>query len=149
MSSRRPRWSCGLQAGASLLSLLLLAGMAAPAAAQCVSSDTRLCLLGGRFGVEGAWQDTRGAGVIKVAPFTSSDSGLLYFYGPDNWEILIKVIDGCSSNGRFWVYFATTTSLSFQLTVRDYVSGASKLYTNVLGAPAPAVTDTDAFRTCP
>ena len=36
----------------------------------------------------------------------SSQSALLYFFGKDNAEVLIKVLDGCGVNGHRWVFVA-------------------------------------------
>ncbi len=79
----------------------------------------------------------------------SADSAVLYFFNQDNWEMLIKVLDGCDYNDRYWVFFAATTDVEFTLTVTDTDTGQYKEYTNDLGHSADAVTDTDAFATCP
>ncbi len=79
----------------------------------------------------------------------SEDSAILYFFSQNNWEMLIKVLDGCDINNRFWVFFAATTDVEFTLTVTDTETSQVKVYTNDLGQPADAITDTDAFATCP
>ncbi len=79
----------------------------------------------------------------------SADSAVLYFFNQDNWEMLIKVLDGCDYNDRYWVFFAATTDVELTLTVTDTDTGEVRVYTNDLGHPADAVTDTDAFATCP
>jgi hypothetical protein len=129
---------------------LFLAGKSRPAAAQgCVPTETALCLHG-RFRVEVAWQDfsgNRGAG--RAVPGNSGDSGLFWFFGSDNWETMVKVIDGCPVNGHFWVFAAATTSVHYVLTVTDTATGRSARYENPLGVASPAVTDTSAFSVCP
>ena len=42
-----------------------------------------------------------------------------------------------------------TTNVEFTVTVTDTDTGVSKEYFNPLGTPAQAITDTQAFATCP
>ena len=119
-------------------------------AANCAEGPATLCLNAGRFEIEVDWRDfqnNRGIGQALKIP-GSSDSGLFYFFEPGNLELLIKVLDGCSLNDRFWVFFAATTTVEFTVTVTDTLTGAEKSYTNPLRQPADAVTDTSAFDTC-
>ncbi|MCP4658622.1 MAG: hypothetical protein GY856_24695 [bacterium] len=81
--------------------------------------------------------------------YGSDDSGLLWFFDPDNWELLVKVLDGCAVNQRYWVFAAATTNVETTLEVTDSLSGQMKTYHNPLGTSAAAVTDTFAFATCP
>ncbi len=66
-------------------------------------------------------------------------------FDPENWEILVKVLDGCRTNGRFWVLGASTTNLGYRVQVTDTVTGDSRSYENEPGQSAPAIVDTDAF----
>lgn len=116
----------------------------------CVDGPTTLCLSQERFRVQVEWIDLMGnRGPASVAACGSDDSGLLWFFDPNNWEMLIKIVNGCGFNNRYWVFFAATTNLGYNLRVTDTDTGAVKVYTNSPGSPAPAVTDTLAFATCP
>ena len=118
--------------------------------APCVDDGDTLCLNDNRFQVEVTWTDYQGnTGAGQVGPCGSENSGLFYFFTPDNWEMLIKVLDGCGVNQNYWVYFAATTDVEFVTTVTDTQTGAVKTYTNALGHPANAVTDATAFPACP
>ncbi|MEO8274766.1 MAG: LamG domain-containing protein [Thermoanaerobaculia bacterium] len=120
-----------------------------PVAPACVASDTTLCL-DHRFGVSVSWRDSAGrTGIGHVAPCGTDDSGLFWFFNDQNWEILVKSINACGLNERYWIYSAATTDVFYRLGVFDIVGGANKIYFNYLGTPAPAVTDSDAFATCP
>ena len=77
---------------------------------------------------------------VRTAPHGSN---------PANWEMLVKVLDGCDVNDRWWVFYATTTDVGFTLRVRDTATGEVRDYPNPLGHRADAVTDTSAFDTCP
>ncbi len=117
---------------------------------NCIPSTTNLCLNAGRFKVEAVWRDFQGdTGIASVVPVFSADSGLLWFFNSDNWEILIKVLDGCRVNGRIWVFAAATTNVEYTVTVTDTETGVAKEYFNSLGTSAAAITDTDAFAACP
>jgi hypothetical protein len=117
---------------------------------RCVSSDTVRCLMGGRFQAKISWRDFENReGEGKVAPSASADSGLFWFFEASNWEVLVKIIDGCTRNGHYWVYTAGTTDVEYTLEVTDLLTGEVFESTNVLGRAAPAVTEGRAFATCP
>ena len=63
--------------------------------------------------------------------------------------MLVKVLNGCALNNRYWVFAAATTDVGYTLRVTDTETGRIKTYTNQVGQAAPAITDTDAFATCP
>ena len=99
---------------------------------------------GGFFRVTVEWVDTVEPSNVPI------DLGPgLFFFGSDNWEILVKVLDGASINNRFWVFSAATTDVEYTLRVTDTETGQTRSYDNPLGNRAPAVTDTSAFATCP
>ncbi|HEX6203947.1 MAG TPA: hypothetical protein VF100_13165 [Thermoanaerobaculia bacterium] len=104
-----------------------------------------------RFCVEAEWETSHGtSGVARTVPHRSDDSVLFWFFAPDNWELQVKVLDACAVDGHFWVFFAATTDVEFELRVFGRGSNFSnpalrKTYRNPLGHPADAVTDTAAF----
>ncbi len=117
---------------------------------SCSLSPTDLCLMQSRFRVEVEWRDFAGnQGSGRVVPAGSADSGLFWFFHPDNWEMLVKVVDGCAVNERFWVFSTALTNIEFLLRVTDTETGLVREYFNPLGNPAETITDTEAFPTCP
>jgi plastocyanin len=126
---------------------------AAPNAAPlpCLASATSLCVNNNRFQVEVDWRTPDGnSGPGQAVPIPSApDSGLFYFFSASNLEMLVKVLNGCGLNNRYWVFFAATTNVEFGLTVTDTQTGKVKSYFNPLGQAAPPVQDTNAFATCP
>ena len=112
----------------------------------CVETEATLCLLGSRYEVSVDWETLAGeTGQGLVLRPRTDDSGLFYFFNSPNWELLVKVLDGCWYNDRHWVFAASATDLGLDLLVRDTVTGAVKRYVKEPGAPAPAIADTGAF----
>jgi hypothetical protein len=117
--------------------------------ANCTPSPTNLCLVGGRFDVRVDWRRPSGqTGSGQAVPFTDQ-AGLFYFFSRDNLEMLVKMVDACSLNNKFWLFFAATTNVEFTLTVSDVDTGTTQQYFNPLGMAALPVQDTSAFSTCP
>jgi len=115
----------------------------------CIADATTLCL-GGRFKTSVEWRTATMSGVGTVVPLPDhAASGLFYFFGPDNIELLIKVINGCAMNHAWWVFLAATTNVQFTVTVFDTTSGKTQVYSNPLNQMAVPVQDTKAFATCP
>jgi len=63
--------------------------------------------------------------------------------------MLLKVLNACGFNQRYWVFYAATTNVEFTLTVTDTQSGKVKVYFNPLDSPAAPIQDVSAFATCP
>jgi acetyl esterase/lipase len=115
----------------------------------CAPGPETLCLHGGRFRVGVTWTDPRGAsGTGRTVACNSDGSGLFWFFEPSNWELMVKVIDGCGLNGRFWVFAAATTDVGYRLTVEDTRTGEKAVYENPVGRRSPAITDTGALAVC-
>lgn len=128
------------------------------AGGPCVPGPTTACLgVGGRFKVEGWMKDFATPPtqyplqVVQLGggDILSQDSAVMYAFAADNWELLIKVLNGCALNNSYWVYYAATTNVEYQITVTDTQTGLPRVYSNPAGVVSPAVTDTNAFATCP
>ncbi len=118
-------------------------------AGNCVSNSERRCLQDSRYAVAATWRKADGeSGAGRVVYEGTNDSGLFTFFSRENWEILVKVLDGCAVNGHMWVYSASTTDLGYTIRVTDTVTDAVKEYGNEPGLPAPAITDAEAFQAC-
>ena len=122
------------------------ASASAPAARRCADDPTTLCLgPGGRYRVRLSWQTAAASGPALPVPDGSADSGLFTFFSPSNWEMMVKVLDGCGINGKRWVFAAGTTDVGWTLTVEDRQQGLVKTYENPLGMPSATITDDHAF----
>jgi hypothetical protein len=117
---------------------------------SCVPGPTTLCLVNERFRIDVAWRTASGLlGPGNVAACGTPDSGLLWFFTPTNWEMLVKIINGCGLNDRYWVFMAATTNVEFTLRITDTDTGVVQQYFNPLNRLAPPLADTSAFATCP
>ena len=119
-----------------------------PPPGPCVPSDTRLCLNGGRFQVEAQWtaNGTTGAG---HAVALTSDTGTFWFFNSANVEVIVKVLNACGLNQRYWFFAGGLTDVKVRLTVTDTQTGKVKLYDNPQRTPFRPIQDTNAFATCP
>lgn len=115
----------------------------------CTPSATTMCINNNRFAISVNWTNASGQSGTGTAIKYTPDSGLFWFFGSDNIEMLVKVLNGCGVNNRYWVFGAASTDVAYTLTVRDTKLGTVKTYTNALGNRAPAITDTGAFASCP
>ncbi|MYF96196.1 MAG: hypothetical protein F4210_11960 [Holophagales bacterium] len=129
----------------STATLTFLVEAAAPAG-TCVAGLHTRCLQDSRYSVTVDWWRSDGTGGTGlVVPAGTDNSGLFSFFDANNWEILVKVLDGCSVNGQVWVYAASTTDLGYAIRATDTVTGTTREYRNEPGMPAGAVTDGTAF----
>jgi DNA-binding beta-propeller fold protein YncE len=120
-----------------------------PEPAACQVDATHLCLEGGRFRVEVAWRTPDGRSGPGHAVRLTEDSGYFWFFGAENVELLVKVLDGCALGGHHWVFAGGLTNVETTLTVTDTRTGAVRTYRNPQGTPFAPLQDTAAFPACP
>lgn len=108
-----------------------VAAAALPAAGQpCVAGAETSCFLD-RFRVEVRWRNQRDTSAGRGQAEARSDrSGTFWFFSADNTELIVKVLDGRSINGRFWVFYGALTDLQYWVTVVDTVTGELRTYEN-------------------
>jgi hypothetical protein len=118
-------------------------------ATECVPSDTALCLQRGRFRISATWRTANAQGVAKVRPETA-DSGSLWFFLPDNLELLVKVLDACQNpDPKYWVFAAGLTNVEVDISVTDTATQTTRHYRNPLDHSFAPVLDTAAFTCAP
>lgn len=69
--------------------------------------------------------------------------GFFWCSGPENPELLIKLLDGCAVNGHFWAVWSAASGVELTVTVTDTRRGDRKVFV-VRDAAAPE-TDMEAF----
>lgn len=115
-----------------------------PTVADCEPTRAALHFDGG-YRVSMCWRTREGReGQARSGIWASGQAGLLWFFDPDNAEVLIKVLNGCSHNGHRWVYVAPVTDVHFNLWVSG-PNGRRWTYKNKLGRTAATRSDTAAF----
>lgn len=117
-------------------------------AGACAPDAETVCLQDSRYQVAVEWQHPDGAlHAANVVHAGTNDSGLFSFHDRDNWEMLVKVLNGCAINGHHWVYAASATDLGYAMRVTDTATGEMREFTNESGQVASAVLDAEAFST--
>ena len=111
----------------------------------CVAGGPVLCLQEGRFRVTAGWSSgflTQGD--AQADPLTD-DTGNFWFFQPDNLEVMVKVLDGCGLNQRWWVFTSGLTDVGVNLKVEDLETGRIWEHGHASGTTYAPVLDTDAF----
>ena len=120
-------------------------------ATPCVPNADTMCLNNNRFKVTATFA-TAGAPLFSPAHAVkyNDDSGYFWFFNSNNTEVVVKVLNGCGVNNRYWVFSSGLTNVEVTLTVTDSANpGVVKTYHNPLNRFYPPIFDTDAFATCP
>ena len=81
----------------------------------------------------------------RPAPARSPDTAIFWFFDRSNWEVTVKVLDGCALNGHVWVLISAATDVDHLVTVVSLETLETRVYPHPGGAAAPAVIDTQAF----
>ena len=59
--------------------------------------------------------------------------------------MLVKVVNGCGVNSRFWVFVSAGTNVGLNVKVTDVKAGVTRYYSNPDLTAAVPVQDTSAF----
>jgi hypothetical protein len=124
----------------------LTCGSSAPG---CVPNDTTLCVENGRFSVKATFDAGHGNAGDAHAVALTGDTGYLWFFAAANVEAVVKVLNGCSLNSKWWVFAGGLTNVAVTLTVTDTKTGTVKTYNNPAKTTFQPIQDTSAFATCP
>jgi PKD repeat protein len=114
----------------------------------CTPSSTRLCLDNNRFAVDVTWRTPQGQTGQGQAVQLTRDTGYFWFFNNANVEMILKVLDACAVNQRFWVFAGGLTNVKVDITVTDTRAGTVKIYHNAQNTPFAPIQDTNAFNTC-
>ena len=114
----------------------------------CFSGATTLCLGGGRFKVETTWRTRDGrTGQGHAVPLTG-DTGYFWFFDASNVEMVLKVLNACGVNQKYWVFAGGLTDVQVDITVTDTQAGTVRTYHNPQGTAFQPIQDTSAFDAC-
>jgi hypothetical protein len=111
----------------------------------CSPDAQTLCLNSARFQVRVNWSaPSQGQSGTGTAIPLTDDTGYFWFFNNANIELVVKVLDGRTINGHFWVFYGALSNVQYTITVTDMLTGESKQYTNANGNLA-SVADSQAF----
>ncbi len=101
-------------------------------ARQALNLPGSFCLAD-RFLVSATWRDFQSTAGAGVGTRLLKDTGTFWFFSPENVELVVKILDGRSVNGHFWVFYGALSNVEYTLQVTDTLSGQSTSYTNPSG----------------
>ena len=114
----------------------------------CLPESDVLCLNQDRFAVRVQWRDFQGnTGVGQALPLRD-DTGLFWFFHPENVELTVKVLDACGPFGHYWVFIASGSTVEYEIRVTDTDDDETAIYRNARGQVPSLIPDTGAF-VCP
>lgn len=142
-------------AGAGLYQLVATS-VAAPAVTGCTPGASTLCIDATpgdrRFRVEVSYSTAQGGGAsgqalaVPLSPVGATAGGLFTFFDPANPELMLKILNACVPPfNSFWIFYAATTNVGFDVRVTDTVTGNVWQRTNPDRTPAVPVQDTSAL----
>jgi hypothetical protein len=114
-----------------------------PPPAACAGGPEILCL-DNRFRVRVTWRDSSGTASGTAVALTG-DTGYFWFFDAADVDLVLKILDGRSINGDFWVFYGALSDVQYTITIKDTQTGRTKTYVNPQGTLA-SVADTSALR---
>jgi hypothetical protein len=115
----------------------------------CTANATTMCLADNRFAVSATWRTSDGNSGNGQAVRLTADTGYFTFFSASNVEAVVKVLNACGLNQKYWVFAGGLTNVNVVLTIRDTKTGTVKTYTNPQSTAYQPIQDTSAFATCP
>jgi sugar lactone lactonase YvrE len=109
------------------------------ASATSCAADS-LCLLNGRFRVTLHARDQRSGREGDGVPLAGTSDLFGYFSlpaltgDPNNAEVFLKILDGRTINGKFWVFYGGLTDLEYTITAIDNETGARVTFVHPAGS---------------
>lgn len=141
--------TCGSASSVAAASRARLSGATrehriALASTTCGLGETALCLQGDRYEVRANWRAGAQGGQAMGMPRTA-DTGMFWFFSPDNVELIVKVLDGCVLNGHRWVLMGGLTDVGVDISVTDTETGETRNYGSPGGSAFRTMIDVTAF----
>ena len=112
----------------------------------CSFGGSALCLEN-RFSVTARFHTDAGSSPAHPVQMTK-ESGYFWFFGPQNAEVVVKIVDACGFTSNFWFFAAGMTDVGVDLVVLDTKTGAVRRYSSPAGSAFKAIQDTNAFAGC-
>jgi hypothetical protein len=127
---------------------VFLATAAIPNTLPCVPSTTAACLFN-RFRVEVTYDATPSSGTgPATVVLESTESVKFSFFSSGNIEMILKILNGCGLNGKWWVFGGGLTDVGVTIKVTDTVTGTVQSFSSTKGHLFQPFAATSAFA-CP
>ena len=101
-----------------------------------IQNNTQACVGNSRFRISATFATPPSGsptGQAQVVQYGTGDSALFSFFGPQNIELLVNVLNFCAqSDNAYRVFAAGVTTAGVTVTVSDQVRGGSVTITNPL-----------------
>jgi hypothetical protein len=111
-----------------------------------------ICLNNNRFAVDATWKKPSGESGVATGVTLTDDSGYFWFFDQANIEMVVKVLNACSTSlgNAYWVFAAGLADVQVAWEVTDTQTGAVYTNANPQGRAFQPVQATDAFpSSCP
>jgi hypothetical protein len=127
---------------------LFLSGTPEEQPDACTPDATTLCLQDDKFNVSVTWRDFQGHTGHGQATALSGESGDFWFFNAQSNELIVKVINGCGSTGKYWVFWRALSNVEMDLTIRHTGTDQVLSYHNPLGFNPNGHLDIDTIFAC-
>jgi|GEM_PF-1489543 len=119
--------------------------LATTSAPATTATADALLLRQGRFRVTANWRLPNGQSGAGQAVHLTDETGYFWFFGPDNVEMVLKILDGCGFSNTLWFFAGGLTNVGVDITVEDLTTGARKTYSNPQNVAFAPIQDVQAF----
>lgn len=117
----------------------------------CEPTGPSVCLNEDRFRVEVTFVQGGATDPAKLIK-SQDDTGYFWFFDQDNYDLIIKILNGCSVNNHYWVFIGgpagTDGDTDADVTIEDTNSTDEATY-EYRPTNQPYLIDPKAFDTCP
>lgn len=115
---------------------------------NCAEDDETVCIQGGRFRVQIDYrvpgEPARPAHMVRI----TSDGAYAWFFGADNIEVFVKMLDACALSQSHWFFAAGLTDVEVTVRVTDTETGTERTYGKPSGTAFEPILDFRAFEAC-
>jgi hypothetical protein len=103
-----------------------------------------VCLRSGRFEFTGTWTSFDNPPVVQPliwTPVEDINATAGFQNNPSGIQVVMRVANGCTQTGTWWIWLGGFTGAGWDITVRDTVTGAQNLYSKARdGSLLPTTT---------
>jgi hypothetical protein len=96
-----------------------------PLSSTCIPSATLACVQNNRWGIQILVN-----GAPAFVATSNNESAVFWFYSPDDWEVVAKVINGCPNDNYWWFFGAGATGTPFSFNFIDYARNRGAAYSS-------------------